>query len=212
MLRSLLFALSARAVLGDGLGPINVNVLADIIVGAESDVGACLAGQEVIGYCVDAIPNFTDDPAVTPCLCCYSTTNIAPVYGSCASYIKTSATARSSAYEGKRTPAARGARGAHGAYMARTHHATVFTDVSKLCARQGVGLCTSTMTGPHATTLPGLGGPTATANATGTSRPPLPTVCSPLASIVTSCSKKIPGFSTVPDVEAASCYWCALLP
>jgi len=216
MLRPLLFALSVGAVLGDGLP--GINVLADVVVAAEAPPGitACAAAEEVIDYCVDAVSSFTDNPAATPCICCYSTSNLAPVFGSCASYIKTSASSRTSAYSRRLTPSppARCRAGPKRAFFVCSPFLSyvVFTGLSQLCLRNGAGLCTSATIGPRPTTLFGVdasatGTGTGSRSTTASGAGALPAGCSSLFSMATSCSRKIPGFTDLPDREAASCYW-----
>ena len=72
---------------------IPANALGNIVAAATTtDPGllACATAFDVISYCASAIPDFTAAPEATQaaCLCCYSTTELDPVYSSCANYIE----------------------------------------------------------------------------------------------------------------------------
>ena len=98
--------LVAAALLAQGalanLGIPQTNQLANIVAAATTtDPGllACATAEAVISVCFD-IPNFTNAPEATiaSCLCCLQNTYLASEYGSCASYIKTSASKFSTEY------------------------------------------------------------------------------------------------------------------
>jgi hypothetical protein len=89
MYRQILIAALAQAALAE----FRANQLVGINIAADVGETACAAIEVVASSCVDSIPNFTNAPVLTQekCLCCFSATNIAPVYGACASWIGSSA-------------------------------------------------------------------------------------------------------------------------
>jgi hypothetical protein len=105
MYASLLTVLFAEAAVAN-LDIPQANALAEIVRAATTTAPgllACASAEAIIGACVNDIPNFTDAPYLVQaeCLCCYSTTFVAALYGSCASYIATSAPSYSTEYTGE---------------------------------------------------------------------------------------------------------------
>jgi len=99
---TLLALLFAPAALAGFAFPPNNQLAQVAAAAADPGATACVAAEDVVSACVNGIPDFTAAPESeqAECLCCYSTTPLAVVYGACANYIATAATRYSS--EGQR--------------------------------------------------------------------------------------------------------------
>ncbi|KAJ9132538.1 hypothetical protein NKR23_g11191 [Pleurostoma richardsiae] len=175
------------------------NALAAVVAAAtETDDGllACVTAEALEAYCFDAYPDFTDLPAVTQaaCLCCYSASNVADTYGSCADYISESSMRQYS-----------------------TEY-TVQSAVQEFCFSQGNvcggALPTATATATSTSEFVPASTTTTTSRARATTSATTsasgsddvePEACTSAAYIVASCSQSVDDFTDLPARSQASC-------
>ncbi|KAL8382856.1 hypothetical protein RB595_006570 [Gaeumannomyces hyphopodioides] len=164
------------------LANLDISLIDLVGVIDAADADSCSVGVSVAAACI-AMPSFSQLPVASQakCACCVGTSNIAPEYRDCATYLRSALPAETALYTNNLLLA------------------SACSSSSALCAASATAPSGPTTATPTATSA------TSTRGSTTTTASRDPAACSSFRSIITSCSKAMPSFFDAPGSSQASC-------